>query len=143
MIPHFGWETVVFLPQQGTSCLSWYLREDQRLQRLSCTVRKGGPTPVGSHRRDSDPATPHFSASLTGTSDLGNPDENLLTKKILFAFTGLWISWHEAPQRPAVWYKQSHGSLEIYLSSWEADKLCRPFGVLCISRCVVSLLRHA
>lgn len=55
---------------------------------------------------------PHFSASPTSTRDLGNPDENLVIKKFLFASSGLWISWHEASQRPAVvWYNQSRDSL--------------------------------
>lgn len=34
---------------------------------------------------------PHFSASSTGTSDLSNPDENLVGKN-LFDAAGLWIS---------------------------------------------------
>lgn len=82
---------------------------------------------------------PHFSASPTGTSDLGNPDENPVIKKFLFAFAGLWMSWHETPQTPAVVrYNQSRGSLgKSNLLPWKQTNpmdlldFCASPGVCC------------
>lgn len=69
---------------------------------------------------------------------------NAVVKKFLFVSAGLWISWHEALQRPVVIFIASPvvawGNLPFCLEAGKADGSC---GLLCTSRCVLSLLHHA